>query len=275
QPQVRRYAMLAVVVLFLTAIVLAVCLVFIGMFLDVGVLRPAPQSIHTSAARPLPLLEGRSLRRWAEDWAASLVARKLKQSPSPAAIVAVTAEIESNVTDMLRWAHVETVTDPSVPCRRGQDAIAVTTPELLAITSDLSRTKSQQVVEAIQERARTNVERRAAKQPADGAEAPSCPLLDAEGRCAAFASRPLHCRTHCPACVAIGESPAAARFADDPFAIALGEGVNRGLARGLSAAGLDHQTYDLNSALAVALKQPTAAVRFARGEMVLAGCKTS
>lgn len=267
--------MLAVVVLCLTVFVLATCLVFVVMFLDVAFLRPVPQLLHASSARPLPLLEGRSLRRWAEGWSASLAARRLKRSPSPAAIVALTAEIEATVTDMLRWAHVESATDPSEPCRRGQDAIAVTTPELLAITSDLSRTKSKLVVEAIQERAQKNVERQGAKLPTDGAGAPSCPLLDAEGRCAAFASRPLHCRTHCPACVEIGESPDAASPANDPFAIALGEGVTRGLARGLSAAGLDHQLYDLNSALAVALKQPTAAVRFARGEMVLAGCKTA
>jgi hypothetical protein len=253
--------MFAVIVLLLTLLVLATGLVFMVMFLDVA-LHPAHAYV---GAGNLPLLEGRSLQRWAARWAEAKAKQHLAQKPSAAAVVELAADVESSLSDLLEWARVEPheYQEPAL-CERGESAIRVTAPEVFVIADNLRRTKSKQVLSGIEERAR---------EGAIHAPESPCPLLDAEGHCETFASRPLFCRSHCPACEAAGEPTTVA--SNDPFALAVGEGVTQGLVRGLTSAGLDHQVYDLSSALAVALETPNVTERWAHGEPVLAGCKTA
>jgi Fe-S-cluster containining protein len=231
--------MLPILVLGLPVALLVIGMILMVMFLDVALLRPAHQT-HSAAARQFPILEGPSLRRWAEDYAATTAARHLKRSRSASQIAALAEEIETALSSVLEWTRVDFMADTAGRCRGGRKSVSATMPEVLAISDEL-RHKKPQVVNRILERAQAN--------------AAGCPLLNDEGRCEAFAVRPLHCRMHCPACMESGESQIAG---DDPFAITLGEGMTRGLSRGLAAAGLDPQLYDLNTALASVLKTPAA-----------------
>jgi hypothetical protein len=102
-----------------------------------------------------------------------------------------------------------------------------------------------------------------------------CPLLSDDRRCAVFAARPLHCRGRCcPNCDQDADSRSSTA-GDSPrsFAATVGEGISAGLAQGLTEAGLDGNSYELNRALVRALETPDAAERWLRGEAVFEACR--
>ncbi len=63
-----------------------------------------------------------------------------------------------------------------------------------------------------------------------------------------------------------------AQQAMDAHAYEIGQGVRSGLSRGIEAAGLDGNFYELNSALVVVLDKSDAADCWARGEDVFEHC---
>jgi hypothetical protein len=71
--------MLTLNVLFLPVVVLATCLVFVAMFLDVAFFRPAPQPVQAPLKRRLPLPEVRSLPHWPMGMPRSRYNRLLRQ----------------------------------------------------------------------------------------------------------------------------------------------------------------------------------------------------
>lgn len=98
-----------------------------------------------------------------------------------------------------------------------------------------------------------------------------CPVL-VDGRCSAYAARPLNCRAYHSldrtACERSFAAPTDASLGHPQYAAVarVHEGVQAGFARGLSDAGYDASEVELVTALAEALDDEDAAARFARGE---------
>lgn len=99
----------------------------------------------------------------------------------------------------------------------------------------------------------------------------ACPVL-AGGQCAGYAARPLNCRAYHSL-----DRTACERSFDDPGNLALGhpqdaavarvnEGLQRGFIDAQSDAGFDAAQYELATALAEALDDPEARLRFGRGQ---------
>lgn len=123
---------------------------------------------------------------------------------------------------------------------------------------------------------RDRVEETAARVHALGAEARvttnvACPVL-VDGNCSAYAARPFNCRSYHSldrdACEDSFNDPADTSRQHPQFsAVArVHEGVQGGLVAGLAEAGFDATQYELVTALAEALVDPDARVRFEAGE---------
>ena len=104
-----------------------------------------------------------------------------------------------------------------------------------------------------------------------------CPLLDSQLLCAVYPVRPLCCRAWnslsleaCHDCY-FGNH-VCQTIPLDAHAYEIGQGVRSGLSRGIEAAGLDGNFYELNSALVVVLDKSDAADCWARGEDVFEHC---
>ncbi|WP_437995661.1 YkgJ family cysteine cluster protein [Sorangium sp. So ce185] len=98
-----------------------------------------------------------------------------------------------------------------------------------------------------------------------------CPLLDQSGSCSVYEVRPLRCAGHnsydASACEWSCQNPDLARdIPADAAQQAIFSAVTMGQQRGLVAAGIDARSFELVSALRVALEQPNAAERWAKGE---------
>lgn len=139
-------------------------------------------------------------------------------------------------------------------CRERE--IQVTTPEVLAMVQELRERQTPAEIHAIRMQAERNLMAHDLTH--------HCPLLMSGGFCACEASRPVSCRTRCPAGA---DSPAEAR----QLAETVGAGVTDIFRDCLQASGLDNSRYELNYAIAHVLKTPDAADRWARGEQILKG----
>jgi hypothetical protein len=148
--------------------------------------------------------------------------------------------------------------------------VPVTAPEALAMADYLRRTRSPEEVTRLGDRAAEKANQIASGKCSESSqEIGACALLEASGVCAVDCIRPVCC------------SMAAARQesrAENPLDVLnshahdAGPEVNRGVCEGLQLAGLDGGEYELNSALAAALRTPEAARRWARGEGMFAQC---
>lgn len=253
----------------LPCVVLAVLAVGAAAFFKEAFASSASKSGKRAAGGPqLPLLAGEALRRWAAELAQNVVARYSALPKSGQNAVALAQEIESEASQVLdrslpnnavsRWAQCN-------DCK--SEPIRITAPEALAIAEELRHSLPPYEAQRIYERAKSNVQL-GASEPA---EAPGCPLLAEGGRCSVFAVRPLHCRGRCcPQCDAPREEASSTAVSANQFAATFGEGLSEGFSQGLTAAGLDGGSYELNRALVEAIEEPNALDRFVRGEPFIA-----
>lgn len=234
---------------------------------------------RSAASWELPALSGERLRTWAANLSRRIVTRHARQPRSAETSLAIATELEAGANAVLEQAAQRTHVDVAKTCPNMRPRqVAVTAPEVFAITAELERSYPKSELPMIRELALLNA-RRARSIVAD--EFPqagiSCPLRTNEGHCLTFMSRPISCRRLCSSCKCAGDgtSLASKEFVADSavrFAEEFHEGMIEGLTEGLRQVGLDGGTYELNDALATALATPNAASRWSRGEAVFANC---
>ena len=244
----------------------------ISAFFEVAFAGPGPMSPRRLAEQDVPLLSGDALRQWASGRARQVVAKYSQHPRKATTAIAVAHDIEDLTSRIIDNPQPRRSLSRSGRCdtaRKG--TISLTTPETMAIVDVLRHRLPRRQLQEIRSRAAKNAERLAAEeQTSPGGGAAVCPLLSPEGCCVSYESRPVYCRGHCLNCTGIECGPAAAAEPRDAaFAASVGQGISEGLAEGLTAAGLDGQRYELNSALVRALDVPDASARWARGEVVL------
>ncbi len=158
-------------------------------------------------------------------------------------------------------------------------AVDVTPLEALALADSLKKQLSPDELNSLANRLGENVR---GKQDANAPQAPSnrppCALLDDDGRCIAYAERPLACagafsfsRAACDRAAA-GAAAALLMIPLDRPAKVWAMGISGGLQRALVEAGLDGNLYERDSILLRAITAPRAACRYLRGEDVFEGC---
>ncbi len=236
------------------------------------------------AARPatgwdLPALSGMRLRPWAANLARRVVARHARQPRSAETPLAIATELEAGANAVLEQAAQRMHSDVAKSCPNTRPhQIAVTAPEVFAITAELERSYPKSELQLIRELAVLNARRArfvvAEEFPQAGI---NCPLHTKDGHCLTFTNRPIACRRLCSSCPCAGDgacgenektSSACTSNVDEQIQI----GMSDGLSEGLRLAGFDGDTYELNDALATALATPHAASRWSRGEAVFANC---
>ncbi|MCA9604683.1 MAG: YkgJ family cysteine cluster protein [Myxococcales bacterium] len=146
-----------------------------------------------------------------------------------------------------------------VECRPGCDAcchhrVYVSPIEAFGLVRALRAERSEAELAALARRARRTARRVERLDPTTHArERVPCPLLGEDGRCLAYATRPVPCRGLFSA-----DARACAGGPEDPVprhgvALLYGAGYQAGLALGAEALGLDGAPVELAAALAVAL----------------------
>jgi hypothetical protein len=259
------------------SILLALGLIVL-VFFDAAFASPKGASPMGGAQRDLPLLSGNALRQWASSKARRVVAKFSKSSRKASTTSALASEIECLTDDIIAASVPWTLRGPVAQCDRScRDTISLTTPETLAIVEKLRGRLSERELKKIRNRSQKNAEWLAVRDLSDNSPiATVCPLLSHDGCCISYEARPVFCRGHSTNCVGdeVGNAAAIER-PERAFAAAVGQGITDGLTKGLTAAGLDGQLYELNSALVAALDSPDAAARWTRGEVVLKPCGAS
>jgi hypothetical protein len=262
--------MLPIVTIFLVFVLLIVagCLVF--MF--VNVLRDGPPDrSHFDDRlrwRP-PIASGPELKAWAAKMTESVTQKLLSQRRTKSTPTRLAEEVLSGASFAVQHLpHLATNADQGRCPNRDVGQLGVTAPEVLAIADKLRVNPVE--VNRVRDLTVKNM-RLLAESDSHTKESPTlvCPLLTSEGDCAACGLRPVHCRTKCHLC---GLLPQADAETLEEAARQLGAGVEVGLSRGLNAAGLAGNLYELNSALAVALESPDASERWSHGEDVFGEC---
>lgn len=230
-----------------------------------------------ATAVSLPLLAGDALRRWASESARRIVSRYSAKRANGQAAVAMAQAIEAETSHVIERSLPSGAVAPEPQCSEcSEQTIEVTVPEALAIVDELRQKASSRELERVRERAKANLQRMSAAS-AGASSAMLCPLLSDDNHCAVFGSRPLYCRGRCcPQCDLPGE-PGANEEAEAVrrFAATFGEGVSAGFSQGLTSAGLDGGSYELNRALVQALDDPKTGDRWLRGERVFEACEQS
>lgn len=268
--------MLWLPIVFLTLTMLVVGTAFALMFCSVafagwssGFARPA------SASWEVPALSGERLRSWAANLARRAVARHAHQPRSAETPLAIATELEAGANAVLEQAAQRMNSDVAKTCPNSRPRqIAVTAPEVFAITAELERSYPKSELQLIREVAVLNA-RRARFVVAD--EFPqagiNCPLRTQDGHCLTFTSRPIACRRLCSSCPC-GDNGSChdAKNSSADVVEQLHDGMSDGLSEGLRQAGLDDGVYELNDALATALATPQAASRWSHGEAIFANC---
>lgn len=260
--------------LFLPA-VLAAGAVIIGTLLLREAFAPAARiGRKASGGAVLPLLGGDALRRWASDLAERVVGARMQHRASRQAAVALAHELESEASQVIERAlpSAAAVREPQCSDCRPQ-TILVTVPETLAIVDELRQNASSHELRRVRERARHNVQEMS-RGSSDASAGTLCPLLSDDRHCAVFAARPLTCRGRCcPNCDQTANDHSATEDGSPQvFAATFGEGISAGLSQGLSNAGFDGRSYELNRALIQALEAPDSTERWLRGEAVFEAC---
>lgn len=271
--------MLWLPIIFLTLTMLVVGTAFALMFCSVAFAGWNGGAARPSATWELPTMSGERLRSWAANLARRVVARHAHQLRSAETPLAIATELEAGANAVLEQAAQRLHADVAKTCPNTRPRqIAVTAPEVFAITAELERSYPKSELQLIREVAVLNA-RRARFVVAD--EFPqagiTCPLRTKDGHCLTFMSRPIACRRFCSSCPCVGEgrcgdkcdatAESSANIAND-----LHDGMFDGLSEGLRQAGLDDGVYELNDALATALTTPHAASRWSHGEAVFLKC---
>jgi Fe-S-cluster containining protein len=217
-----------------------------------------------------PIARPAELMAWATKVSETVTKRWLARDNSNANPASLAQEVLTGASYAIHHVPLLGIDGESDDCRnRDLCRMGVTAPEVLAIADHLRNN----LVEA--DRIRCMAAENARVLDAAEPEKRSkmflpCPLLTPNGHCATFAIRPLHCRARCH--FPEMDSRQDAKVLEDA-ARELGEGVEIGLSRGLTAAGLDGHVYEFNSALAAALAMNDASERWAHGEDVFQGCE--
>ncbi len=267
-----------VVVIGLSISLLVLLAVFAFAFLDVAFAGPERTSASGSWRWQPPLVRGDQLLAWATGVARTTTLRRLQTPHCAKTAKQLAAEIYEGAARAIEESpHAVKQAKPNCPSCRHQ-MIGVTAPEVLAIADEVRRTKSKRETQRIRNRAAKTTKAATGLNHEQYEQAQIvCPLLDNDNSCAAFDSRPLHCRGWClfsgedgDRCL-LGSGDAGSL---DSHAYTVGRGMEKGLSQGLESAGLDGNVYELNSALNTALDTPDAAVRWAEGKPVFSGCRS-
>lgn len=151
--------------------------------------------------------------------------------------------------------------------------VTLTAPEALVLGDFLRNARNEDIAERVAAAHEataglTDAQRADLRRP--------CPLLDGEGRCLAYAVRPLACRMYfsqdAAVCAALAEGcPPEGPLSTVQGAHRLHALLLAALLDGLDHAGLAPVTYEMNAALARALAVPDATPRWLAGGSLFAG----
>lgn len=267
--------MLWLPILSLACAMLLVVTAFALMFCSVAFAGWNGGAARPSAGWELPALSGERLRSWAANVARRAVARHARQARSAETPLAIATELEASTNAVLEQAAQQTHVDVAKTCpNRRPKQVAVTAPEVFAITAELERSYPKSELPLIRELAVSNARRARNIEAEDFSQAGiNCPLRTTEGHCLTFLSRPIACRRLCSSCPCAGNGSCHNASDSVPSVTEqLHHGMSDGLSEGLRQAGLDDGVYELNDALAIALTTPNAASRWSRGEAIFANC---
>lgn len=260
----------------LTLMMLVVGTAFALMFCSVAFAGWSGGVARPSAGWDLPTLSGERLRTWAANLARRVVERHALQPRSAETPLAIATELEAGANAVLEQVSRRMHLDVAKACPNTRPRqIAVTAPEVFAITAELERSHPKSELPIIRELAALNARRSRFVMMDEFPNAGiNCPLRTQDGHCLTFTNRPIACRSFCDSCPCAGNGSCrdAEETSATSVAMQLHEGMADGLSEGLRQVGLDGDTYDLNDALATALATPHAAARWSRGEAVFANC---
>lgn len=250
---------------------------FALMFVSVAFAGRTSGAPSSSVGWEIPAFTGERLRLWAANLARRVVARHALQPRSAETPLAIATELEAGANAVLEQAAERAHTEVAKTCPNVRpQQIAVTAPEVFAITAELERRYPKSELQLIRELAVLNARRaRFVVSEEFGQVGISCPLRTREGHCLTFTSRPLACRRLCSEYPCSGGGCRETKSASSSALLAadqLQDGMSNGLVEGLRLAGLEDGVYELNDALATALTTPNAAARWARGEPIFANC---
>ncbi|PHS08734.1 MAG: hypothetical protein COA78_12530 [Blastopirellula sp.] len=225
------------------------------------------------------LLSGDKLREWAHATAETTTVKRLLTKRTADAVIKLVNELH----DGAQHAMDAGPNNAERACHKGcpgccHSMISVTAVEVCAIADWIREKMSSEQVDGIRKRADENANSSSDLNVLKFSEAMLwCPLLDSEKSCSIYPVRPIACQAWnslsldaCQDCYL--DNHAEKKIPLDSHAYEVGQGVRSGFKRGLEALGLDSKSYELNSALVVAIDNPDAAARWAQGEEVFEDC---
>jgi len=236
------------------------------------------RSRRAEVCRP-PFVSGAELLAWARETGARLYVSQ--RGPGRRSRKRAAAWLHEGSTDaMVPWASARDLRR-HVPCPEGGlGTIGVNAAEVLGIADyirrELPRHRQVSILERAVEAAEIASESEGPfHRGAHRASACSCALQGDDGVCLAYASRPLRCRPHHVSGMLDGSRRTRGDDgrAKEAHARVVAEGIEQGWLRAMQEAGLDGSVYELNSALAVALRAPDAETRWRDGDDVFALCE--
>lgn len=259
--------MLPTLPLFLFAAIVVIVGVFCFMFVSVAFGGPAAATARATTERWQPPLDSDdTLVRWAAHMAEKVTATRLAMARSSTTATELAQDLYAGTTEAL-----EQLREEEAQCSaRCHEMIGLTAPEALALADSLKSRRGAAEIGRIRRVAATNAKQTAGMSRAEySAARVTCPLLTNDGTCAAYAFRPLACRTDCSVCGGDDSAEPQSRVSSSSLAF----GIERGLSKSLAAAGVDANRYELNGVLLSALNAPDVSDRWASGEAVFAECK--
>ena len=271
--------MLWLPIVFVSLMAFAVMAVFALTFCNVAFAEANCGVRRFSTGRDLPSESNDRMHAWAANLARRVVARYAHQPRSAETPLAIASELEASANEVLERSAQQSASAVATTCPNPRPRqIAVTAPEVFAITTELERTYSNCDLQIVRELAVLNGRRARFVLPEEFPQAGiSCPLRAPDGHCMTFTNRPIACRRLSDSCPC-GDSGScqggSCKSSCSPTDVAeqLHNGISDGLCEGLRLAGLDDGVYELNDALATALTTPHAAARWSQGEAVFANC---
>ncbi|HJN12968.1 MAG: hypothetical protein QGH33_18320 [Pirellulaceae bacterium] len=257
----------------LAVAILVIVAVLCLMFLSVAFSGPPAVTVsatkESSAAKEPwqpPLDNDDTLVRWATRVAANVTTNRLSMARSRSTATELAQELYTGTSEALQQLREEKAQCPA----RCHEMVGATAPEVLAVADSMHAQLCETEVDRIRRAAETNLMQTRTMSRQEYASADiTCPLLTNGGTCAVYVLRPLFCRMDGPVCGRDDSSEQQRLGSSSSLAI----GIGKDLSNGLAAVGVDANRYELNSALLVALYEPTMSARWASGEPTFAKCK--